>query len=494
MSKLLPWESRQSRILVIGDLILDEYLDGLVNRISPEAPVPIHLVKKSHQTAGGAANVARNVQRVGGECLLFGIAGLDSAGDSLKEILQRDGIATSRIIADEGRPTTRKTRVTSNHQQLVRIDWEEVEPIAAGVQAKLLTMAASSEFDAILVSDYGKGCLNRDFILALRELGQSRSVPVIVDPKGLDYSIYEGADLVTPNWKEACEAIGATTSTGDSPEYIAEQIAQRFKIKNVLVTLGAEGMLGFSEAREVIRLPAKAREVFDVSGAGDTVVAIMTLGLASGLSLEEAMEFANTAAGLVVEKWGTQPVAKQELLNALAVEAPPRAGATWQRTAGKISALPELKQQLLVQKQQKSKVVFTNGCFDLLHAGHLSYLEEARSLGGCLVVGVNSDRSVRQLKGASRPIVPAVQRMKLLAGLACVDFVVEFDESTPQQLIETLGPDILVKGADYEISEIVGAEHVLKNGGAVERLTFVEGLSTSQIVKQIQGGLSPQID
>ncbi len=482
----LPWDERAVRVAVVGDLILDEYLDGVVNRISPEAPVPVHLVKNSSVTAGGAANVARNIQLAGGEALLVGVCGNDASAVQLKQLLKADRIDLNGVCTDPERPTVKKTRITSSHQQLVRIDWEEVKPIAAAMQDQLFKHLESLSWDVLLLSDYGKGGLPQDFLRRLINLANERQKPVVVDPKGKDYSIYAGAQLVTPNRKEAYEALAIEDQSEWTAEALAQTLYKRHNIANILVTLGAQGMFGLEGAtQETQHLSALTREVFDVSGAGDTVVAMMALGMGAGIHVFEAMKLANAAAGRVVEKWGTQPIKREELIEALARDLSKQTfGFT--PTNSKIVSLNELKQLIGPHGQRKRKVVFTNGCFDILHAGHISYLEEARSRGHLLVIGVNSDRSVKALKGASRPIIPAEQRMRLLAALQCVDFVVNFDEDTPAKLISDLMPDVLVKGADYEVAQIVGADVVQAAGGRVERIPFVEGLSTSDIVRRVR--------
>lgn len=490
----LPWDASPVRVAVVGDLILDEYLDGVVNRISPEAPVPIHLVRNSSLTAGGAANVARNIQLAGGQALLVGVSGHDNAAEQLKKILSDDAIDVSGIVADINRPTIRKTRITASHQQLVRIDWEDVKNIGAATQDKLYSILEKSSFDALMLSDYGKGTLPKEFLQRLIQLGRSRNVPVVVDPKKRDYALYAGATLITPNRKEACEALGRESHIPWPAAELVQELAKSSSIDNILVTLGPEGMMGLNKAtNEVRHLPAKAREVFDVSGAGDTVVAIMALAMGAKKDLFESMVLANAAASRVVEKWGTQPIRRQELIEALDENAGFRKG-QFESTAEKIKSLQEVKDLIGAMGKRKNKIVFTNGCFDILHAGHISYLEEARAQGAAMVIGVNSDRSVRGLKGDSRPIVPLAERMRLLAALQCVDYVVSFDEDTPARLIRELMPDILVKGADYEVNQIVGADVVQAAGGRVERIKFVEGLSTSDIVKRVQSNQGVALD
>ena len=487
----LPWDERRIRVAVVGDLILDEYLDGVVNRISPEAPVPVHLVRSSSVTAGGAANVARNIQLAGGQALMIGVCGPDSAGDQLKEILGGDGVDARGMLVDNDRPTIKKTRITANHQQLVRIDWEDVKAISNKTQDALYKHLEAEEWDVLVLSDYGKGGVPKEFMQRLITLGRARKVPVVIDPKGKDYAMYAGASLVTPNRKEACEALGWENTVNWPAKELATELARQYSIDNILVTLGPEGMLGLNSITgEMTHLPAKAREVFDVSGAGDTVVSIMALSLGAKATLAEAMIYANAAAGRVVEKWGTQPIYREELIEALADRA---RNVGFRSTSNKIKELTQLKQTIGRIGKRKKKVVFTNGCFDLLHAGHISYIEEARGMGDLLIIGVNTDASTRRLKGETRPIVPQAERMRLLASLEAVDYVVAFDEDTPANLIKELMPDVLAKGADYEIHQIVGADTVMDAGGKVERITFVPGLSTSDIVKRIQANKGVKI-
>ena len=479
--KLINWEPLDDgcSVGVIGDLILDEYLSGSVQRISPEAPVPVHLVQNCNHTAGGAANVARNIHFAGGESFLFGICGADKDGESLVDILEGDGIKTGGILRESGMVTIKKTRITSNRQQLLRIDWESTKAISNDQQSRLFSLMKDVSISTLVVSDYGKGCLPDTFLADLFRYASDRGIKVLVDPKGHDYEKYRGAFLITPNWKEACEALSIDMLGPHDPRDVAILLRDRFGIHNVVVTLGERGMVGAMASDDkgsVFHLPAETREVFDVSGAGDTVVAILSLAIGSGAHLHTAMSIANKAAGLVVEKWGTQPVTLKELKSNLECEV--------HLSVGKIHSLEKAQALLGRRKERKKRVVFTNGCFDLLHAGHVSYLEKARARGDILVVGINSDASVSRLKGSKRPIVPLEQRQSVIAGLGCVDVVVAFHDDTPAEIIESLEPDVLVKGADYAIEQIVGADSVLKGGGSVETIDFIEGLSTSSIIEK----------
>lgn len=492
---MIPWKTqgKPKNIAVIGDLILDEYLEGEVQRISPEAPVPVHLVKSTIHTAGGAGNSARNIALSGGHVSLFSVWGDDEGAGILKKILSDDGIDLSGVLTADDRPTIRKTRVTAGSQQLLRLDWEKDHDISESLQDRLFELFAAGTFDGVLVSDYGKGALSGHFLEQIFTHCRKHKIPVVVDPKGKDFSRYIGCDLITPNLREACESLGVSVPAlaTENAESLAVDIRNKFGLDDVLITMGPQGML---LSPKNVQLSAcfeapRAREVFDVSGAGDTVAAIMTLCRASQVPHTEAVHLANIAAGLVVEKWGTHPVSLDELESALQGSEPVVTTHEFKDTSLKILTKSELMGRLETQDQTRGSVVFTNGCFDILHAGHLSYLEKARSLGGLLIVGVNSDGSVRRLKGDRRPVIPLEQRMRLLAGLSCIDYVVAFDEDTPLQLIEALKPDILVKGADYTEDKIVGAEFVRKSGGKIQRIELVEGVSTTKILESAQ---SPQ--
>ena len=471
----IPWiddSSKGINIAVVGDIILDEYLDGRVDRISPEAPVPVHLVKNRTYTPGGAANAARNIKLAGGNATLFSVAGKDEAFDLLKKVYEEEGMNTDGILTVEDRPTIRKTRITTNAQQLVRIDWERVSPITSEQQSLLYNRMVDSDFDAILVSDYGKGALPNEFIKKIIELGHSRKVPIIIDPKGTDFDKYYGATLIKPNHKEACEALGLDPTVERDGEELARGLCEKFNFATALVTLGARGMVHVSAEGDVIQRKASAKEVFDVSGAGDCVAALVTLGAACKNNWESTIEIANLGAGIVVEKkWGTQPVTLAELAEAIESKDETLVALS---SSHKLLSLEQAKTLFASPKFHDKSMVFTNGCFDILHAGHLSYLEKARAKGDYLVVGVNSDESISRLKGPSRPVVDQKNRLALLAGLWCVDYIVVFGDDTPEKLINELTPQVLTKGADWDVSKIVGGQHVLNNGGRVETVELVD--------------------
>lgn len=486
---MLPWfEGNEKNIAVIGDIILDEYLDGLVERISPEAPVPILAVKNTTFAPGGAANTARSLQLAGARTWLFGVWGEDEAAAVLRKTLASDGVDLNGVVVDKSRPTIKKTRICSGHQQMMRVDWELPVQISDEIEQRIFKMIKETKFDGVLVSDYGKGVLSHSFLKALFEYTRRLNIPCIVDPKGKDFGKYQGCHLITPNRLEACQALGLSANSSKSGLELASELKVKFNLDEVLITMGAQGMLYLPAqgAEHFIHKTPRAREVFDVSGAGDTVAAMMTLCVSSGLPTDLALDIANMAAGLVVEKWGTYALTRRELESAWAsseAAKKPKNSLESEKIISK-DALVNIREDI---KKKGKTLVFTNGCFDLLHAGHLSYLQKAKDLGDYLVVAVNSDSSVRNLKGPTRPIVPLQQRMKLLSGLACIDFVISFSELDPGSLIDCVLPDVLVKGEDYEAEKIVGYKTVVDNGGSVQTLCFLEGLSTSDIVTKIKG-------
>lgn len=482
----LPWLSdKPIQVAVVGDYIVDEYLEGGVHRISPEAPVPVHNVTSSRIVPGGAANVALNVQKLGGQVTAFGVVGADGSGEYLHFALGEDGVATSGLIRDSKLTTIRKTRVSSGKQQLLRIDWEKIEPIPKAHQDTLLAALEKSTADVILVSDYGKGGLPDRYLKKVIAYAAKAGIPIAIDPKGNDYDRYAGATLITPNRKEALWALGLDNLSDIAKEPLAEQLHRRYAIGNILLTLGAEGMLFFAGPEKTRYLPAEKREVYDVSGAGDTVIAVMALLLGAGSSLADGMSFANIAAGLECEKWGTYPISKEELSAELNKG---RQGARARSTAKVFDRRGFAKERQRLKSMGKT-LVFTNGCFDLLHSGHVDYLEQARDLGDCLIVAVNTDDSIAKLKGPTRPLQPLAHRLRVLAGLTAIDYLVAFSEDTPRELIAEILPDVLVKGADYKIEDIAGGAEVLAAGGQVKTIPLTEGQSTSAIVAKIEANL-----
>jgi D-beta-D-heptose 7-phosphate kinase/D-beta-D-heptose 1-phosphate adenosyltransferase len=461
-----------TRVVVAGDVMLDRYLFGSTGRISPEAPVPVVHVHETDDRPGGAANVAVNLAALGVSTCLVGVVGKDTAADSLESIMSERGIACSFARAED-RPTITKTRVQSRGQQLIRLDEERAVAMPGDAMLDSLSEAIGGA-GAVVLSDYGKGALSEvaAMIAACRDAG----VPVLVDPKGTDFEKYRGASLLTPNQSEFEAVVGKSDSDEELVEHARTMMAE-LQLDALLVTRSEKGMLLVEAGAEPLFLSTQAREVYDVTGAGDTVIATLAAALASGQGLASAAALANVAAGLVVRKIGVATVTPGEISAAL-----------HQRGQGG-RGLVELDALLALVEESRGRnerVIMTNGCFDVLHAGHVSYLEEAKSLGDRLIVAVNDDESVRRLKGESRPINALEDRLLVLAGLAAVDWVVPFSEDTPARLIEAVLPDVLVKGGDYQPEEIVGAREVLQNGGEVRVLAFRDGHSSSRIIDRLK--------
>ena len=461
-----------SRVVVVGDVMLDRYLFGATGRISPEAPVPVVHVQRTDDRPGGAANVAVNASSLGASTCLIGAVGSDTAADVLQQTLAGQDI-DCRFSRVTDRPTITKTRVQSRGQQLIRLDEENAIAMSGDTVIKSLDEVIA-DAGAVVLSDYGKGTLSDvgPLIALCREAG----VPVLVDPKGTDFEKYRGASLLTPNQSEF-EAVAGACDSDDELVRRASDLVDELELQALLVTRSEKGMLLLEAGVEPLFLSTQAREVFDVTGAGDTVIATLAAALASGESLPSAAALANLAAGLVVRKIGAAAVTPAELRVAL-----------HQRGQGGrgLLSVEELVAVVAESHERGERVIMTNGCFDVLHAGHVAYLEEAKSLGDRLVVAVNDDASVRRLKGASRPINKLEDRMLVLAGLAAVDWVVPFSDDTPRNLIAEVLPDVLVKGGDYTPDEIAGAKEVLQNGGEVRVLSFREGHSSSRIIDRLQ--------
>ena len=466
-------------VLVVGDLMLDCYWQGSTSRISPEAPIPVVHLNSEIERPGGAANVAVGIAALGAKVHLLGIVGKDKAGNSLKQLLENAKVHQHLSISNDI-PTITKLRVLSHSQQMIRLDTEPSAHLflAPDLQRELQTeyekLLASGIIDAVIISDYGKGTLEAPFKLI--EKAKSYHIPVLVDPKSNDFSIYRGATLITPNLKEFEAVVGKSQNEAEMVGK-AQRLISDHEINTVVITRSEKGMLIVSEAGEVAQLPALAREVHDVTGAGDTVAAVLSIGLAVGMDVVKAATLSNRAAGLVVGKLGTATVSVDELERAF--------GAEQTLTLGVLTE-DALVANLKLSKARGERIVFTNGCFDILHAGHVRYLEEAKRLGDRVIVGVNTDASVSALKGPKRPINRVENRMKVLAALKSVDWVLPFGESTPERLIKKLSPDVLVKGGDYACPEsIVGATHVLSYGGSVQILSLEEGCSTTRTIEAI---------
>ncbi len=467
------------KCLVVGDLMLDEYLWGKAERISPEAPVQVVDILREDLRLGGAGNVANNLLALGCQVSVASVIGEDENGWALLKAFSRQGIDTTAIYQEPGRRTGRKTRVIAAHQQIVRIDRESRDPLSEQFEQRLVDWLQqhSGRFDVVLISDYLKGVLTPAVLTAVITTARSHQIPVLVDPKGTDYRKYRGATCLTPNRKEAEAASGVPIHDQHSLNLAAETLMTQLQLDNLLITRSEEGMSLFSGSGKTIHIPTVAREVFDVTGAGDTVLALLACGLAGGQHLADAARLANIAAGIAVAKLGTSIVTPDEIITAVALER--------RDSDSKIKNRDVLADLIAREKAKGRQVVFTNGCFDLLHAGHVKYLQAARRLGDLLIMGLNSDASVRRLKGPRRPLIAEDERAHILAALDCIDYVCLFDEDTPLELITALQPHILVKGGDYTPDGVVGKDVVEAYGGRVELIPFVDGKSTTNIIEKI---------
>jgi D-beta-D-heptose 7-phosphate kinase/D-beta-D-heptose 1-phosphate adenosyltransferase len=474
---------QEARVLVVGDLMLDCYYWGDVHRISPEAPVPVVRVNEKTFHLGGAGNVAANLAGLGCASTVIGLIGRDEPADRICKMLAAMGVANG-CLDDTGRPTITKTRIMASKQQVVRLDEEDGRAIDAVTVQRLLESAdvMLDQVDAVVLSDYGKGMfisgvLVQQLIAACRQ----RGLPVFVDPKGRDWQRYAGATCITPNTAELELVAGAPVKAREDLIPAAGRIRTQLGLDWLLVTRGARGMALFGEKDTPIMIAARSREVFDVSGAGDTVIATLAACIAAKMAFGDAAAVANAAAGIVVGKLGTQPVKWPELEAVIGEDR--RNGPT--STMWKVADMEEAVSRLARWRQTDQRIVFTNGCFDLLHPGHVSLLHQARKLGDRLVVGLNTDASIQRLKGPKRPILPGTDRAAILSALEDVDVVVFFDEDTPLNLIGRLKPEVLVKGADYRIEDVVGRDLVESYGGRVRLVEILEGHSTTAIARKI---------
>ena len=471
-------------VLVVGDLMLDEYVWGKVERISPEAPVQVVEVAKDDLRLGGAGNVVNNLVALGVSVSVASVLGDDADAVLLQQKLKRLGADTRGVLCEPGRITSRKTRVMANNQQIVRIDRETRAEITPDQAARLthVVREALPTCQVVLISDYLKGVLPEPLLQEVIAASRTAGVPVVVDPKGSDFRKYRGATVLTPNRKETQAASGIAIVDEASLCRAGRALRSDLELETLVLTRSEEGMsLFFRDGREE-QLPTEAREVFDVSGAGDTVLSLIGVGLAAGLSMEEAARLSNLAAGIVVGKLGTSTVTTAEILTVI--------GRQHKDSDLKIHDRQPLASLLDERRSKGDRIVFTNGCFDLIHVGHVKYLQAARKLGDLLVLGLNSDASVRRLKGDKRPLIDQFERAHIMSALNCVDYVVVFDEDTPLELIDVLRPDILVKGGDYDLDGVVGRELVESYGGRVELIQFVNGRSTSNIINKILNSYS----
>ena len=471
---------RAARVLCIGDLMLDRFVYGEVERISPEAPIQVLHVKRETAMLGGAGNVVRNLAALGAQAHFLAAVGDDAAGREVTGLVAEQKGVEPVIVAETDRQTTIKTRFAASSQQLLRVDRETSKPLSDASRERIRSAAAKlyGDVGAVTLSDYGKGVLTPPLLRALIDAATHARKPVLVDPKGADYSIYRGASFVTPNRKELHEATRMPVGNDEEIVAAARHLADTAGIANVLVTRSQDGMTLVTAKGLAHHLAAEAREVFDVSGAGDTVVAVMAAALAIGAPPLEAARLANIAAGIVVGKVGTAVTTSDELVAALH-HSDISAG------EAKVLSIEGAKVQVERWRRKGLKLGFANGCFDLLHPGHISMLKQARDACDRLVVGLNSDASVKRLKGPARPVQTEAARATVLAGLASVDMVVIFEEDTPERLIKTLHPDVLVKGADYTIDTVVGADLVQGWGGTVLLAQLEPGHSTTATIARM---------
>ena len=477
---------RRPRVAVVGDLILDRYIFGTVGRVSPEAPVHVLLAGREEERPGGAGSVASLVAGLGGRVRIVGVRGEDGSGDRLVALLRAAGVDAKGVRKVRGRTTTVKTRIVARNasglQQVLRVDREVDAPLRPA-EARALAAAARRALrgaDAVVLSDYAKGALPDAVLAAVVGEARRRGIPALVDPKRADFRAYAGAAVVTPNRAETERAAGFQVRTLADAERAGRRLAESLRLQAVLVTLDRDGMMLVPRKGPAVHVPTEPREVFDVTGAGDMVIAAMAVALGSGASLEEAARLANTAAGIEVARFGVVPVSRDEVLEAVHAH-----GGDPSR---KVLGPAALRDALRARRARGERIVLTNGCFDLLHAGHLRYLAAARAEGDLLVIGLNSDASVRRLKGKGRPVVAWRERAEMLASLSCVDFVVGFGEDTPERLVRAVDPHVLVKGEDWRTKGVVGRKWVESRGGRVVLARLVAGKSTTGLLERIRRG------
>jgi len=488
-------------LLVVGDLMLDEYLWGEVDRISPEAPVQVVSIKNEDYAMGGAGNVVNNIVALGAKVTVAGVIGTGRNGRILLNKFKELGIDTTGIIQEPGMTTTQKTRVIASHQHVLRIDRETDKTISDSTINKITRFIEDNiaHVDVVLISDYGKGLITKTLLSRLISAAQKHKKITIADPKGLDFSKYSGASLLTPNKKEAALASGVDIVNESSLEIAANKILQNVHLDKLLITCGKDGMVLFEKNRSPYRVRAEARQVFDVSGAGDTVLAILGLAVASGVSIKNSVTVANTAAGIVVGKVGTATVSKQELASALKIVVGKVRTATVSNQElasafksdddslpSKYKELPELPSLIGELKKKGKRIVLTNGCFDLLHVGHILLFSASKQLGDILIVAIDDDESVKTLKGPGRPVLHSKERVRILSALDAVDYVVVFSSQELIKLIEIIQPDVLTKGSNYTSKEVFGRERVEALGGKVVLIPVSENISSTRIINDIK--------
>lgn len=468
------------KIAVIGDLMVDEYIWGDVQRICPEAPVQVVDVIKEEFVLGGAANVVNNLCSLGCKVSVISVVGNDENASILKELLKKIDCDTKGLYIEKGRKTTLKTKIIAVNQQVLRIDKETRDLLSEEYERKILDFIKKgiSNYDAILVSDYGKGIITKRIIQGVVEIANKNSIPVIVDPKGKDFLKYKNATVVKPNKKECEIAAGVSITDKNSFNKAGKKLLNSLNLEALIVTAGAEGIVIFEKGKEPLYLSTEAKEIYDVTGAGDTVLATLGLGIASGLSYAESAKLSNIAAGIVVGKVGTSSISQDEIIHYVETHQP--------YNIFKIKSLDELKKIVKMHRSNGKTIVFTNGCFDLLHLGHIKLLQMSKRYGDILIVGINSDKSVRRLKGDARPFIQEKERAHILSALDSVDYVTIFNEDTPVNLLRELKPDFLTKGGDYKLDEVVGKDLIESYGGKAIVIDAVKGISISKMVDDIR--------
>ena len=468
-------KNKEAKVLVIGDLMIDYYLWGSSNRISPEAPVQIIDIKNESKTLGGAGNVVHNLKTLGAKVDIVSVIGDCQISNEIKELLNNIDISTNYLIFEQGRVSSKKTRIIASQQQVIRYDRECTDEITSKSQENILKILAKiiKKYDILLLSDYGKGLLTKNLTQSIISLAKKNSIKTLVDPKGHDYSKYQGAFLLTPNKKEAGEATKTSINDNASLKKVIKQLKDEIKLGVSLITLSEQGIAAYDEDLKIY--PTTSREVYDVTGAGDTIIAALGFALSCKLDINNSIKFANLAAGIVVGKIGSATTTLNEILEY-------KSSLITSSSNLKVKDLKELTTLVEELKTKKYKIVFTNGCFDILHAGHIKYLEESKNFGDILILGLNSDESVRFLKGKNRPINNQIDRSHIVAALGAVDYVIIFEEETPYEIIKAIKPNILVKGGDYENKKVVGDDIA----DELKIVKFHKDKSTSKLITRIQ--------
>jgi len=478
MDKLLS-QFKHARILVIGDVMIDEYVWGDVNRISPEAPVQIVQVHHTNITLGGAGNVVNNLRSFDAEVYIASVVGDGIKADQLIRLFQEKNANIDGIIRDPNRPTIVKTRIMASGQHVLRIDYEKTHHITQSQEEQIAHFAERTmpKIDLLIISDYGKGLLTNSLLQQVIALAQKHQKPIIVDPKGKDYIKYKGASIITPNLKEISLATGIEINELSSIQKAGRLLIDQVGLERLLITCGKDGMVLFEPDREPYHIQTQARQVFDVSGAGDTVVSVMALALATGNNYLNAAQIANTAAGIVVAKVGTATVSPNELKTAL--------DPSKKLLPNKFRSGHDLDELIQSLKNQRKKIVLTNGCFDLLHAGHIEFLAASKKCGDVLIVALDSDASVKKIKGPKRPVINEEERIRIISALSSVDYITVFSTEELNALLEKIKPNVLTKGSNYSTEKVYGNEIIKKYGGTVELIPVVDYISSSQIIQKI---------